>query len=245
MLRGHDARETMSQASVAAKFGASVRKLRFRLGISQERLGERAELHRTYIAGIEAGGRNITLKNIEKLARALEVSAAHLLSSAEQPASGGAGGRASRAPGPLLDILLVEDNADDAELTMNAFREARMANHVHVALDGAEAVDYIFGARGEDHRRARKPPGLILLDLNLPKISGLDVLRRIKSDPVARTIPVIVLTASEKSRDIVETRRLGVASYLVKPVGFQNLSQVTPQFQMRWALLKPSAARNT
>jgi two-component system response regulator len=225
----------MPVTSFVARFGASVRKHRFRLGISQEELGERADLHRTYIAGIERGGRNITLKNVEKLARALETSAGVLLSQADPnlpPAE--SNGR------KLVDILLVEDNPDDANLALAAFRHAGVANPVTVAADGPEALNFIFGNNRSKGGRSAKTPGLILLDLNLPGMSGLDVLRRIKQDPAARRIPVIILTVSQRDRDIQECRRLGAATYIVKPLDFQSFSQVTPQFSLRWALLRPS-----
>jgi CheY-like chemotaxis protein len=143
----------------------------------------------------------------------------------------------------FVDILLVEDNTNDVELTLHAFERSRFANRVHVVKDGAEALDYVFcrgihaGRHQEDH------PQIILLDLNLPKIGGLEVLRRIKADEKARNIPVIVLTGSQNDLDISESRRLGAATYIVKPVDFHRLSQVTPQLSLNWALLKPNEAR--
>ena len=222
----------MGSPDITIRFGASVRSLRRGLGISQEELAGRAELHRTYIAGIEGGARNITLRSIDKLARALGVSTATLLSHTNDPGDLSSGG--------FADILLVEDNPDDVDLTLRAFREAKIANRVHVISDGTEALDYLFCTGSHSERRRKEPPHVILLDLNLPKISGLEVLRRIKSDPRTRAIPVIVLTMSRKNQDIIESRRLGAHNYIVKPVDFQNFSQVTPQLEFHWALLKPT-----
>jgi CheY-like chemotaxis protein len=204
-------------------------------------LAERADLHRTYIAGIERGGRNITLKSIEKLAKALEVSIAHLLSPANGTATESGSSHGTRLPGKFVDILLVEDSPDDVEMTLEAFREAGIANRIHVVSDGARALEYLFAAKPNGRSRTQQQPQVILLDLHLPKVSGLEVLRRLKRDPRTRTIPVIVLTVSQKSEDIIESRRLGAEAYIVKPVAFRNLSEVTPQLSLQWALVKLAA----
>ncbi|HSP44461.1 MAG TPA: response regulator, partial [Chthoniobacterales bacterium] len=111
-----------------------------------------------------------------------------------------------------MEIMLVEDNPQDAELALRALRAAKIANHISVARDGAEAVDLLFG---EASRRISAAPKVILLDLKLPKIDGLEVLKRIKSDPRTKFIPVVVLTSSREQKDIVESYRLGVNSYIV------------------------------
>jgi CheY-like chemotaxis protein/DNA-binding Xre family transcriptional regulator len=209
-----------------SRFGATVRSLRFRRGLSQEELAGRADLHRTYIAGVEGGARNVTLKSIEKLALALEVSIADLLQS--DPLD---------APAGVVEILLVEDSADDVALTLDAFREARIANPVHVVSDGLSALDFLFGA-GVYAARAKEPlPRLILLDLELPKMNGVEVLARIRRDPRTRHIPVVVLTGSRNSRDVAECKKLGAVDYIVKPVDFFNFSQVTPGLLLDWALV--------
>jgi len=232
----------MPGTPVIARFGASVRSLRFRLGISQEELAERADMHRTYIAGIERGARNLTLKSIDRLAKALEVPSATLLSSTGKTAPQPKGLRLDQGDGNLVDILMVEDNRSDVELTLHAFKKARITNLVHVVYDGAEALDFLFCRGRYANRKKENRPQLVLLDLNLPKVSGLEVLRRIKSDRRTRTIPVIVLTMSRRDRDIGECRRLGAESYIVKPVDFFNFSTVTPQLSLRWALLEPARA---
>jgi CheY-like chemotaxis protein len=210
------------------------------MGISQEMLAERADLHRTYLAGIEGGARNVTLRIVDKLARALGVPAATLLSLPHGSAVKDANPRLEPADREFVDILLAEDNPDDAELTLKAFKRVRFANFVHVVRDGQEALDYVF-CRGEyASRRFEERPQLLLLDLYLPKVSGLEVLRRIKSDRRTQMIPVVVLTGSKMARDIAECRRLGAESYIVKPVDFFNLSKVTPEMQLQWGLFTRS-----
>jgi len=234
----------MSETSITAQFGASVRSLRFRLGISQEELAERADLHRTYIAGIEAGGRNITLKNIDKLARALKVSTSDLLAAPGAAPLRPDDPRICVPPGQLVDILLVEDSADDVDLAIRALRVANIGNQIHVVRDGAAALSYLFRTDEYAQRSPIDCPQLVLLDLNLPKIGGLEVLRQIRADPRTRAMPVIMLTASERDQDIITARRLGADAYLVKPVGFHNLSDVTPKLSLQWTLLKPMVGQD-
>ena len=229
----------MRASPITARFGASVRSLRFRLGISQEELAERADMHRTYIAGIERGARNVTLKSIDRLAKALGVSTATLLHPPDKPALQPDDPR--RVPtGKFMDILLVEDDQADVELTLHAFKKANISNPVHVVNDGAEALEFLFCRGRYAARKMENRPQLVLLDLNLPKVTGLEVLRRIKSDARTRTIPVIVLTISQRDRDIRECQRLGAETYIIKPVDFVNFSKVIPQLTLRWALLEPA-----
>ena len=217
------------------RFGTAVRSRRKHLGISQEELAGRAGLHRTYVADIERGARNLSLANIEKLAKALETSIPTLFAQDE--------------PGPksdatkLRDILLVEDNPDDIDLTLRAFKSASVANPVRVARDGAEALDFLFCTGAYSERKTEPPPHVVLLDLNLPKINGLEVLRRLKADSRTEAIPVVMLTASERDRDIDESRRLGAENYIVKPVDFHRFTQVTPQLKLSWSLVKHHATQ--
>jgi len=215
-----------------------VRAWRGRLGISQEELAGRAGLHRTYVSDVERGTRNVSLASIDKLAAALEVSVATLFAQVGQAPLDGS------SPPPisadeLVDILFVEDRPEDVELTLRALKSANFQNRISVVRDGAEALNYLFGT-GElaEQPRTIKLPKLILLDLGLPKVSGLEVLRRIKGEARTRSIPVIVLTASSGDKDAMASRRLGADAYIVKPVGFQNLSEVVPQVSLHWALLK-------
>lgn len=138
------------------------------------------------------------------------------------------------------DILLVEDNATDMELTVRALRRHHIANRVDVVRDGAEALDFIFCRGRYAHRKAEDIPRVILLDLKLPKVHGLEVLRQIKSNPATKAIPVVVLTSSHEDRDLVESYRLGVNSYIVKPVDFLQFSDAIRQLGLYWLLLNQS-----
>jgi CheY-like chemotaxis protein/DNA-binding XRE family transcriptional regulator len=220
---------------VQSQFGLVVRAWRSRRGISQEELAERAGLHRTYVSDVERGNRNVSLTSIERLAVALEVSASQLFASIGN-AGAPAGGARSTMGGQLVDILFVEDRAEDAELTMHALQSAHIANRIHLVRDGESAIEFLFGQRTPGGGLMNRPQ-LILLDLGLPRMSGQEVLQRIKSDVRTRDIPVIVLTASSRDRDLVASRQMGADAYIVKPVDFQNLSEVAPRLKLYWALL--------
>ena len=137
----------------------------------------------------------------------------------------------------MVEILLVEDNSNDVILTLRALRKHNLSNRIHVVRDGAEALEFIFGT-GTYAGRALEPiPKVILLDLKLPKVDGLEVLRRIKTDPRTRVIPVVVLTSSREQRDIVESYQLSVNSYIVKPVDFEQFTEAMRQLGLYWVLL--------
>jgi len=232
----------MSSTSIVERFGAAVRKLRFGLGISQEVLAERADLHRTYIADIERGARNVTLRSIDRLAKALGVTTADLLLQTCHTTPSGLEHAKHSSQAELPDILLVEDDPNDVELTLRAFQQAGIVNRIHVVRDGAEALDYVFQTGKYAQRRNRGLPPVILLDLKLPtKVSGMDVLARLKADSRTERIPVIVLRSSQSSADFKESQRLGASAYIVKPVDFQSFCQVTPKLSLLWALLHPGS----
>jgi len=136
-----------------------------------------------------------------------------------------------------VELLLVEDNPQDLELTLRALRKASLANHVQIARDGAEALDFIFCEGPYATRSIRDRPRIVLLDLKLPKIDGLEVLRRIKGDPRTRMIPVVVLTSSKEQCDVVESYHLGVNSYIVKPVNFEGFASAVRDLGFYWLLL--------
>jgi CheY-like chemotaxis protein len=136
-----------------------------------------------------------------------------------------------------LEILLVENNPRDAELAMRALKKRKLANHIVWVKDGAEAIQYIFPSDEHDSKKIYHKPKLILLDLKLPKVDGLEVLRRLKGDEQTRMIPTVVLTSSLEERNVVESYRLGVNSYIVKPVDFENFSKAVEQLGMYWLLL--------
>jgi len=216
-------------AELKILLGNAIKSTRSALGISQEELAARAGLHRTYVSDVERGARNPSLESVAKLADALELSLPMLFE------------RLGRSRKQLVEILLVEDNPRDVELTMRAFKKARLTNPIHVVRDGVEALDFLFAAGRYADRRETPLPEVILLDLNLPKKSGIEVLRQIKADQRTRDIAVIVLTVSNRSRDINECRRLGAETYIVKPVDFHNFSEVTSELKLAWTLVKPSS----
>jgi len=227
----------VARLDIKVPFGKTVKLWRDKLGVSQEKLAERAGLHRTYISDIERGARNVSLESIQKLAEALGVSMATLFAnSGEEPAVSVP--VKHLASNELVDILLVEDNKDDTTMALEALHHANITNRIQVVTDGQDALDFLFCEGKYSRRHPGDQPQMILLDLNLPKISGMEVLRRIKADPRTQGISVVVLTASSRDKDIQACMRLGANTYIVKPVDFQNLSQVTPQLSLRWALLK-------
>jgi two-component system, response regulator len=134
-------------------------------------------------------------------------------------------------------ILLVEDNADDLELTLHALRSNKVANKIDVARDGEEALDFIF-RRGQFAERAQDPrPSLILLDLKLPKVDGLEVLREIRNNPASRTIPVVIMTSSKEEKDLVTGYQLGVNSYIQKPVDFTQFRETVRHLGLYWLVV--------
>lgn len=136
----------------------------------------------------------------------------------------------------LKRILLVEDNAHDVELTLVALEEHNLANEVVVTHDGAEALDYLY-RRGQFAMRSAGNPAVILLDLKMPKVDGLEVLRKIKSDPELKAIPVVMLTSSREERDLVMSYNLGVNAYVVKPVNFQEFVDAVKELGFFWAII--------
>jgi two-component system response regulator len=137
----------------------------------------------------------------------------------------------------VVEILLVEDTPGDLELALRALRKANLVNRIEVARDGVEAMEFIFCEGAHAGRKIEDGPKVILLDLKLPKVDGLEVLRRIKSDPRTKTIPVVVLTSSKEQSDVVASYNLGVNSYIVKPVNFDQFAAAVQQFGMYWLLL--------
>jgi two-component system response regulator len=136
-----------------------------------------------------------------------------------------------------VEILLVEDNPNDVELTLRALKKHNLANKVHVVKDGVEALEYIFANGAYNRRRIEDHPKVILLDLKLPKVDGLEVLRQIKSDERTKVIPVVVLTSSKEERDMVESYKLGANSYITKPVDFDKFVESVSELGLYWLLL--------
>ena len=220
---------------IEKQFGTAVKKWRDKLDLSQEELAKRAGLHRTYICDIERGARNVSLKNVQKLSDALSVPLSTLLADLDI--------KTSTAPMTLdqqVDILVVEDAVNDSKLTSHAFKQWGLRNRMYLVHDGAAAINFLFCTGSFAHRNPADLPQVILLDLHLPKVSGLEVLRRIKADPRTNSIPVIALSGSKDSGDIAECRRLGVENYILKPVDFQSFSEISLKLNLQWILMKPA-----
>lgn len=147
-------------------------------------------------------------------------------------------------PGESVQLLLVEDDPYDAELALRALLKANLSSHVHVVRDGVEALEFLFAEGEHAGRRVEDAPRVVLLDLKLPRVSGLEVLRRIKSDPRTRAIPVVILTSSLEQQDVLESYGLGANSYVVKPVSFDRFAESVLQVGRYWlALNQPPAGR--
>jgi CheY-like chemotaxis protein len=142
-----------------------------------------------------------------------------------------------------IEILLVDDNAPDVELTVRALRRHNLANHIHVAEDGQQALDFLFCREAYGERSFASPPKVVFLDLKMPKVDGIEVLRAIRSDSRTRAIPVVVLTSSKEQRDVVESYKLGVNAYIQKPVDFDKFRGVIEQMGMFWLLVNQPPPR--
>ena len=140
-------------------------------------------------------------------------------------------------PDRSMHILLVEDNPKDEKLTLHGLKSEKLCNHIDVVRDGEEALDYIFFRGPYADRSGNPPPRLVLLDLKLPKVDGLEVLRAIKSDPRTKAIPVVILTSSKEERDLVDGYHLGANSYVQKPVDFDQLRTIVKQLGLYWLMV--------
>jgi CheY-like chemotaxis protein len=137
----------------------------------------------------------------------------------------------------MVEVLLVEDSPEDRELALRAFKKANLTNLIEIARDGAEALEFLFCEGAYAGRKFEDGPKLVLLDLKLPKVDGLEVLRRLKGDPRTKAIPVVVLTSSKEQQDVIESYSLGVNSYIVKPVNFERFVAAVRDVGFYWLLL--------
>ena len=140
-----------------------------------------------------------------------------------------------------VEILLVEDNQDDMELALHALRKENLANNIHVARDGEEALESLFCDGAHSDRSFDRPPRLILLDLKLPKVDGMEVLRRLKGDARTNTIPVVIMTSSKEERDLVNSYNLGANSYIQKPVDFDQFRETVKTVGLYWLVINQPA----
>jgi two-component system response regulator len=143
-----------------------------------------------------------------------------------------------------VEILLVEDNPNDVRLTLHALARHRLTNRIHVVRDGAEALEFLFATGAYTQRKGAATPKVVMLDLKLPRVDGIEVLRAIRSNPGTRTLPVVMLTSSREERDITQTYDLGANSYIVKPVDFEQFTEAVRQLGLYWVLLNQQATAN-
>ncbi len=144
-------------------------------------------------------------------------------------------------PKAAVEILLVEDNPEDVELTLHALRQEKLANSIRVARDGEEALDFLFCRGAFSERNFESPPRVVLLDLKLPKVDGLEVLREMKQDCRTKAIPVVILTASREEKDMVNGYHLGANGYIQKPVDFDNFRDAVKQLGLYWLVINEPA----
>ena len=217
------------------KLGAFIRTRRNQLGITQEELSWRANRHRTYIADIERGARNVTLRSLVNLANALQLTVENLFSRASAPAGTHlcAAGQ-DNTDGPR-EILLVEGRATDAKRARRAFNRAKFANPIKVVSSGEQGLHYLFGT-GRYAKRVPVRPLVILLDLNLPDMPVLEFLRCIKKDERTRAIPLVFLTVVGCRLDIIKCGRRAVVHYLIKPLAFENFVELTAKLNLHLTL---------
>jgi two-component system response regulator len=143
-----------------------------------------------------------------------------------------------------IEILLVEDNPNDVRLTLHALKRHRLTNRIHVVRDGAEALEFLFATGAYAQRKGADGPKVVMLDLKLPRVDGIEVLREIRRNPLTRTLPVVMLTSSREERDITETYNLGANSYIVKPVDFEQFTEAVRQLGLYWVLLNQQPTAN-
>jgi two-component system response regulator len=220
-------------------FGSFVREERKKLGLSQEELADRSGLHRTYITDVERGVRNMTFESALKLTRALDLAIDQMFAEFRRGNNGHTSARLRTdvGSGPA-DLLLVEDDPRDAELTVAGLQRHALVNRITTAGSGHEALK-VLRIDGENSTESSALlPHVVLLDLRLPDLDGIEVLRRIRAHARTTSVPVVILTASRSDVDQRECLRLGVSGYLTKPVDWVEFSLMMPTFGFRWMLLE-------
>jgi CheY-like chemotaxis protein/DNA-binding XRE family transcriptional regulator len=215
------------------RLGAMVREFRHRLGLTQDELGFRSNLHRTYIADVERGARNVTLRSIINLAKALDVTVGRMLSHAADKGDTRAGEEDASAA-HMADILLVDDNGAEAALAVRAFKRARVTNRLRIARDAEEALGMLDGAQG---KLGPVRPGLILLNPILSGMSGVEFLRRIRMDRRTRDVPVVLIASAGRGKAFREYRRLGAANCIARPIEVESVVRLAPKLDLQLSLV--------
>ncbi len=216
------------------QLGLLVKARRQRLSLGQLELARRAGFHRSYVSDIERGARNISLQSLGKLAAALELPLSGLFSELEHtPPS------APLQADELVDVLVAQAGDEDVRLVIQCLKNAHLSNRLFLVRDGAAVLDFVFCAGPFAHRRPNDPPRVIVLDLDLPRIGGLELLRRLKHEPRTRSIPLIVLTSGKNEDQLGACKRLGADAFIVKPADLHKPGIHALQLSLQWALLPP------
>lgn len=227
-------------------FGMVVKNLRREKQLSQEELANRCRLHRTYITDIEHGTRNVSLKNISKIAHAMDVPLQDVFARVDQYSQDGVHLIArtqdhSGSPRHPIEILLVEEDQDSIELTLQELHQRNISNKIHIMRSGEEAIKFLYTGQPEGNTAVHIPK-VLLLELELPGISGLDVLEKIRSDKRTKQIPVIAMTSSAAEIDKERCHQLGVEEYLAKPLNIDSFSAVMRRMGFQLLLLQGDTA---
>ncbi len=228
--------------AIRSRFGIIIRRMRIGKNLSQEELADRAHLHRTYLTDVEHGKRNLSLESIHKLATALEVPMSTLFARLESDDYRRlelitVNKRCHVEERRAVEILVVEDDPSYVELTLHALRMGNVTNKIHVVRDGVEALQFLFPADVPPGGPHDVVPKLILLDLKLPKVDGIEILQKIRSHTATASIPVVVMTSSNNDADFSRCQALGVHEYIVKPFDFEQFSRIMPLVGFHWLLL--------
>lgn len=229
-------------------FGLVVKELRRERSMSQEELANRSDLHRTYITDIEHGSRNVSIKNIIKIANAMSVSLHDLFSRVERYSQSGLKLVTQNQPvekhyhRPPVEILLVEDDQSYVELTLHELQKAKISNLIHVVRNGEEALQFLFGFNPAKNEEEHSPK-VILLDLYIPLIDGFDLLEHIRKNKKTKDIPVVIITSSTSEIDKERCRQLGIEDYLTKPINIVQFEEVMNRLGFHWLILEKEEAR--
>jgi CheY-like chemotaxis protein len=221
----------MAAIDLKALVGAAIRSERTVLHISQEELAYRAHLHRTYVSDVERGARNPSIRSIEKLACALKIPVPKLFERASH----------SGAAKPVTEMLLVENDSAEVRRACRAFAKLPMTNPLHVVRNGKEALSFILATGQYRYRCDVGPPEIVLLDLDLPDQSALEVLRQIKTNQTVSHLVVLILTTSNNDRRLGQCRQLGAANHMVKPFRFENFCEATASLGLSWTMGRTEA----
>jgi transcriptional regulator with XRE-family HTH domain len=229
--------------SIQIKFGAIIRARRLSSELSQEEVAHRAGLHRTYVTDVERGARNPSLKSIKRLCDALSISLSEVFALVEMQGSADQQSDRSELKKELrrdgrLEILIAGDDVADLDATTRAIRETGLVNTIHYAHNSVELLDFLAPSGTRELQETHQVSAIVLLDLTQPHVGGVEILRRIRENPLAVLIPVIVLVSSESQPALRTAQRIGISSFIVKPVDFTKFVQAVEKAGLSWILIE-------